>query len=758
MNQSSLKRELMRQVEDVSARLGKRDLTDGELFTSPEYNEKTQIWAEDMILGTCSYLRALGFDISKEEEDRRLAQLSVEVTYDTSKDSYTARTDGQNILINAGNKLVQSYDSQFVRHYAIQGFRVHEVGHVLFSDMAVLRQWVNSLQNGFLWPAVPNVEGATELMARLADVRWRDVFIEIANSIRNPLEDSYIENEIFTIFGGLPSIELATVDDAQIQRAKSFIERMNSTEDEQTPRSIRVMSALISQILMYGKYGILEIDGCDPEIQEMFENITPIIDGAKIERDPRKRIQMLNEVLCECFPVLDKAVQDIVKELQQNPQQNPQQNQKQNNSKSGKSQSSGNGSSSGTPNGAPGTDSGDSEGNGNSSSQGNSDSDDGNSNDANGANQKPDETTAKKILDAIKKVAQSFGLESNEANNNNASKKKSSTSIFKAKKGGTNIAKPMQKPTDQGEPDLTAAKIELDMLKNDITTQKAHQEVEKSLAKALNNEAATLRLKGSPYGKVMVSRASDVGDMKKARAVYDKYAAQILPIVKNLQRKLQTLIKDEENDDTISGLLMGTRVEARSLYHKDGKYFSRKNFPREAPRLAIGYLCDESGSMSRAALEQSIKAGILIEALCKSMELPCIICGFTSGFGTANLISYVEPNSVDGNDKYRLLGMASRGSTPTAPALTYMAARLKKIPASTHLLIVSTDGASDEGATAMNGVVKAAKQNGVIVIGAGLGVSGSAIKKEFLNAYLDVTDIRTLPDNLLRLIKKMLLN
>ena len=83
-----------------------------------------------------------------------------------------------------------------------------------------------------------------------------------------------------------------------------------------------------------------------------------------------------------------------------------------------------------------------------------------------------------------------------------------------------------------------------------------------------------------------------------------------------------------------------------------------------------------------------------------------------------------------------------------------MAARLKKIPASTHLLIVSTDGASDEGATAMNGVVKAAKQNGVIVIGAGLGVSGSAIKKEFLNAYLDVTDIRTLPDNLLRLIKR----
>lgn len=754
MNQNSMKSELRRQVNVIASRLGKTALTDKELFASPEYNEKTQRWAENMVLGTFAYLRTLGLNVSKEEEQKRLAQLNVSVTFDTSKDSYTACTDGQSILINAGNELVQSYDSQFVRHYAVQGFRVHEVGHVLFSDTAVLRQWMNSLQNGFLWPAVPDAEGATELMARLADVRWRDVFIGIANSIRNSLEDAYIENEIFTIFGGLPSIELATVDDSQIQRAKSFIETMSSAEDEQTPRSVRVMSALMSQVLMYGKYGILEIEGCDPEIQEMFENITPIIDGAKIERDPRKRLQMLNEVLCGCFSVLDKAVQDIVKELQQNPQQN----QKKNNSKSGKSQSSGSGSSSGTPNGAPGADSGDSEGNGNSSSQGNSDSDDGNSSDANGANQKPDEATAEKILDAIKKAAQSLGLESNEANNNNASKKKSSTSIFKAKRGGTNIAKPMQKPTDQGKPDLSAAKIELDMLKNDINTHKAHQEVEMSLKKALNDEAATLHLKGSSCGRVMVSRASDVGDIAKARTVYDNYAAQILPIVKNLQRKLQSLIKDEENDDTISGLLMGTKVEARSLYHKDGKYFSRKNFPREAPRLAIGYLCDESGSMSRAALEQSIKAGILIEALCKSMELPCIICGYTSGFGTANLISYVEPNSVDGNDKYRMLGMASRGSTPTAPALTYMAARLKKIPAATHLLIVSTDGASDDGVRIMNDVVKASKQNGIIVIGAGLGASGNAIKKEFMNAYLDVTDIRKLPDNLLRIIRKMLVN
>ena len=139
------------------------------------------------------------------------------------------------------------------------------------------------------------------------------------------------------------------------------------------------------------------------------------------------------------------------------------------------------------------------------------------------------------------------------------------------------------------------------------------------------------------------------------------------------------------------------------------------------------------------------------------MELPCIISGFTSGRGTAHIISYVEPDSVDGNDKYRLLGMSSRGSTPTAPALDYMAKRLLKINASTRLLIVSTDGSSDNGVRVMNQVVKNAKKKGVIVIGAGIGASRRAIEQEFLNSYLDVSDINKLPDNLLKLIKKLLM-
>lgn len=187
------------------------------------------------------------------------------------------------------------------------------------------------------------------------------------------------------------------------------------------------------------------------------------------------------------------------------------------------------------------------------------------------------------------------------------------------------------------------------------------------------------------------------------------------------------------------------------------KCFSRKNFPRDTPRLAVGYLADESGSMSGIAINASISTGIILEDLCRRMELPCYIGGFTSSAGGLQYISYVEYGSVDAKDKYRLTGMSSRGGTPTGRAIKYMAARLKKLPAANKLLIVSTDGRSADGADALQKIIKEAKKDGVTVIGAGIGESRSAVEKEFGNAFLDVSDMAKMPQLLAGVVKRHLL-
>ena len=206
------------------------------------------------------------------------------------------------------------------------------------------------------------------------------------------------------------------------------------------------------------------------------------------------------------------------------------------------------------------------------------------------------------------------------------------------------------------------------------------------------------------------------------------------------------------------GCRWGIGVEARLAYHQDGKIFSRKNFPRDNPRLAVGYLCDESGSMSDKAIAASVRTAIILQDLCERMELPCYICGFTTGgySGSVDIITYVDKN-VDGKDKYRTTGMASRGGTPTVPAMKYMGKKLMKDSTEKKILIVSTDGCSGRGyGETVRDVIKKLQHDGVMVIGAGIGDSKPRIQEEFGSNFLDISNLDAMPKIICNIVKKNL--
>lgn len=97
------------------------------------------------------------------EEDRRVNALAVEMLRNPE---ITAYTDGYNICIGTNNSLVTSLDSRELRHYAIQGFRVHEVAHILFTDFPTLKNWVGHLNQGIWWPKIPD---------RASEKRWSGI-------------------------------------------------------------------------------------------------------------------------------------------------------------------------------------------------------------------------------------------------------------------------------------------------------------------------------------------------------------------------------------------------------------------------------------------------------------------------------------------------------------------------------------------------------------------------------------------------------
>lgn len=122
-----------KRLTELRAKYGEKPLTNKELFESKEYRDFTQKAAEDMVNGICGYLRRQGFHITEAQEDERVRSIKMDIHY-AEDDMTTAFTDGAHIGINAGNKMLAPLKKQELRHFAVQGFRVHELGHVIFSD------------------------------------------------------------------------------------------------------------------------------------------------------------------------------------------------------------------------------------------------------------------------------------------------------------------------------------------------------------------------------------------------------------------------------------------------------------------------------------------------------------------------------------------------------------------------------------------------------------------------------------------------
>lgn len=729
-------------------------------FASEAYRDFTEQGVKDLICGTCTYLRTLGYDITKEQEEERINDMVVMMSTD---ENMTACTNGDSMIIGVNSSLVKYFPNRELRHYAIQGLRVHETAHVLFTDFKTIDMWQGALSNGNWWPVVPDhaqdPDGA-ELTQVLSKKEFSKSFAAIAGRLQNAIEDGFIEREIKEMYKGLATTELCTTNDAQLSMASTFGEFLKAGRS--------AYSAMFQQVLMYAKYDITMVDDMPEQYSDIFDACMEVVDDVKCERDVKKRLCGVNELCCILYPLFKEM-------LTKNSEK---QNQQSSGSGNGKPGNSGFGlpqNSHGQQNGSNGQSDPNQNGNGSQNGSGNAQN---NSSNGNGNGNSVGSMTAEQLSEALKEAvkqieqaAKNVGVNNlpdrhsnsitNQAGKNAEAKKRESGKQGSGNNangngnGNSNSNSIANAPgANSGKSDLSAAKCDINAIekarKKEIATAQANNEANNQLAQ----EGAKI---GSEIGtKISVRRAAEVPQSNID--TYNRLSAGLLSVTKNLERRLKTTIRDEENDDAVAGLPMGSRVEARLAYHQDGKIFSRKNFPRDNPRLAVGYLCDESGSMSDKAIAASVRTAIILQDLCERMELPCYICGFTTGgySGSVDIITYVDKN-VDGKDKYRTTGMASRGGTPTVPAMKYMGKKLMKDSTEKKILIVSTDGCSGRGyGETVRDVIKKLQHDGVMVIGAGIGDSKPRIQEEFGSNFLDISNLDAMPKILCNIVKKNL--
>ena len=725
-------------------------------FASEAYRDFTEQGVKDLICGTCTYLRTLGYDITKEQEEERINDMVVMMSTD---ENMTACTNGDSMIIGVNNSLVKYFPNRELRHYAIQGLRVHETAHVLFTDFKTIDMWLGALRNGNWWPVVPDhaqdPDGA-ELTRVLSKKEFSKSFAAIAGRLENAIEDGFIEREIKEMYKGLATTELCTTNDAMLSMASTFGEFLKAGRS--------AYSAMYQQVLMYAKYDITMVDDMPKQYSDIFDACMEVVDDVKCERDVKKRLCGVNELCCILYPLFKEM-------LTKNTEK---QNQQSSGSGNGKPGNSGFGlpqNSQGQQNGSNGQSDPNQNGNASQNGSGNAQN---NSSNGNGNGNSVGSMTAEQLSEALKEAvkqieqaAKNVGVNNlpdrhsnsitNQAGKNAEAKKRESGkqgSGNNANGNGNGNSIANAPGANSGKSDLSAAKCDIKAIekarKQEIATAQPNNEANNQLAQ----EGAKI---GSEIGtKISVRRAAEVPQSNID--TYNRLSAGLLSVTKNLERRLKTTIRDEENDDAVAGLPMGSRVEARLAYHQDGKIFSRKNFPRDNPRLAVGYLCDESGSMSDKAIAASVRTAIILQDLCERMELPCYICGFTTGgySGSVDIITYVDKN-VDGKDKYRTTGMASRGGTPTVPAMKYMGKKLMKDSTEKKILIVSTDGCSGRGyGETVRDVIKKLQHDGVMVIGAGIGDSKPRIQEEFGSNFLDISNLDAMPKILCNIVKKNL--
>lgn len=727
-------------------------------FSSEAYRDFTEQGVKDLICGTCTYLRTLGYDITKEQEEERINDMVVMMSTD---ENMTACTNGDSMIIGVNNSLVKYFPNRELRHYAIQGLRVHETAHVLFTDFKTIDMWLGALRNGNWWPVVPDhaqdPDGA-ELTQVLSKKEFSKSFAAIAGRLENAIEDGFIEREIKEMYKGLATTELCTTNDAMLSMASTFGEFLKAGRS--------AYSAMFQQVLVYAKYDITMVDDMPEQYSDIFDACMEVVDDVKCERDVKKRLCGVNELCCILYPLFKEM-------LTKNSEK---QNQQSSGSGNGKPGNSGFGlpqNSQGQQNGSNGQSDPNQNGNGSQNGSGNAQNNSSNGNEnGNSVGSMTAEQLSEALKEAVKQIeqaAKNVGVNNlpdrhsksitNQAGKNAEAKKRESGKQGSGNNangnGNRNSNSIANAPgANSGKSDLSAAKCDIKAIekarKQEIATAQANNEANNQLAQ----EGAKI---GSEIGtKISVRRAAEVPQSNID--TYNRLSAGLLSVTKNLERRLKTTIRDEENDDAVAGLPMGSRVEARLAYHQDGKIFSRKNFPRDNPRLAVGYLCDESGSMSDKAIAASVRTAIILQDLCERMELPCYICGFTTGgySGSVDIITYVDKN-VDGKDKYRTTGMASRGGTPTVPAMKYMGKKLMKDSTEKKILIVSTDGCSGRGyGETVRDVIKKLQHDGVMVIGAGIGDSKPRIQEEFGSNFLDISNLDAMPKILCNIVKKNL--
>ena len=688
------------------------------------------------------------------------------------KDHNGACTNNTSIRINAGHPSVTKIRGRMNRYEMICGLFAHELGHVLYTDFLAKQTYMNYLSAYKFFPAPPVLKEAQDARNEKdfweyvkADPRNMAFAQQIAFFIANVLEDGYIESRILAQFPGMLGYNLSIMRDHQF-KDMSTVTQLIEKEDDGSGHIFQSILQIILSYALFGEIKYGETPLSDIRIQTVFKLI-PQIDDAVTTTSAKERWQIVSLILIRLWHHIEDYI-EICKEHQDEAASAG------SGSSAGEilagllqalSGTSSQGEGSGTP--VPGADK-----------------------DAPPAvnSEKREKTKAEYKSDENESGEDSENAESE--SNTNQSDEAESDSNFSPDSidGGTSgkqattseeggripyhqtdsVSEPVggetQYDDDYKREQSDRAAADIERMLEQMAEKAACKQLENERIQELNEAAQSISYGNIHNGvNIAVHRIAEVDE--ELQDQYHQICGPLLTISKQLQRNLIQKLKDQQRGGKQTGLVMGRRLDAHALCRNDGKVFYKNNLPNEIPRISVGLLLDESGSMSCGDRSTYARAAaIILYDFCQALNIPIMVYGHSTSWSRGvDLYSYAEFDAIDKNDKYRMMDISARGSNRDGAALRYVAEQLSKREEEVRILILVSDGQpADTGYSGtaaeedLRGIKQEYKRKGLLFVAAAIGDDKQNIERIYGDSFLDITDLNQLPMKLTAVIKRFM--
>ncbi|MGG5369018.1 AAA family ATPase [Enterococcus sp. AZ196] len=243
----------------------------------------------------------------------------------------------------------------------------------------------------------------------------------------------------------------------------------------------------------------------------------------------------------------------------------------------------------------------------------------------------------------------------------------------------------------------------------------------------------------------------------------------VLPEVESLSRVINDLLNKEVSNDYASGKYYGARFNPSHVAYGDLRNFDKKNPPSEQPSLALAVRVDESGSMLRDDRIQNAKlAAIALSLFAEKTEIPLMLYGDSADLSQREKTSIYSYKEFDDNFDYiaaKISTMKPRQNNRDGVPLRLLAEKLSQQAADTKVLLSISDGqpkalpdyTGEKAKQDIQSVLADYERKGILFIACAIGEDKEQLRELYgENNFVDISDISTLPQQLLQLIARFI--